>query len=455
MLNVLLICVPLLAALLVSPVCAGDSLSLSGRLSTSGVIRFNEESVREDPSLFGRIKADAQKSNWRFRAWLEGGLDGTVHSPKRDHSLFKNYDEVYQDNTPYLEFKEIYAEHSFSNIDLRIGVQRFSWGRLDEYPVNDLFNPWDYTRFIMRSLEDRKIGVPSVSATLSRNDWTYQAVWVPLFVPYRLSKPNERWAVIPANSSLSKIPGAEIVPQEPDLPARKLENGSAGFRMQRLGEVEWAFNLFHGYDPRPVFRSTALKVEQREDKIVIDPGFAPSFHKITSLGFDVAAVKGDWSLRAEAAYAVNRPFNVRPEFWGYPQLIGFGVTPLNHAEVRRDTLDYGIAADYRLFEDGLLTMQAQQTVIFDRPDTLYDRTIETILWASLKAGWMNQKVETNLTVAYNPEHGAGMAKASAYYVFTDSWKAGVNTVVLAGPPLSLFGRYSRNDQIEMEVVYSW
>jgi hypothetical protein len=188
---------------------------------------------------------------------------------------------------------------------------------------------------------------------------------------------------------------------------------------------------------------------------VIDPGFVPSFHKITSLGLDVAAVAGDWSLRAEAAYAVNRPFNVRPELWGHPQSIAVGVTPLNPAEIRKDTLDYGIAADYRLFEDGMLTMQAQQTVIFDRPDTLYDRTVETILWTSLKAGWMNQKVETNLTLAYNPEHGAGMARANAYYVFTDSWKAGVNTVFLEGPPLSLFGRYSRSDQIEMEVVYSW
>lgn len=419
------------------------------------MVRLDEQSVKEDPTLTGRIKLDARKSEWRVRSWLEGGWDGTVRSPRRDRSLFKSYDEVYQDNTPYLEFKELYVERTFKSVDFRVGIQRFSWGRLDEYPVNDLFNPWDYTRFIARSLEDRKIGVPSISATLSRGDWNCQAVWVPVLVPYRLPKPNERWSVAPNGSSLLNIPNAEVVPQEPDLPSKKLDHSSIGFRMQRMGEIEWAFNLFHGYDLRPVFRSTALKIEQRGDSIAIDPGFVPSFHKITSIGMDVAAVKGDWSLRAEAAYAFNRPFNIRPELWGYPQTIVFGTTPLNPVEFTRDTLDYGIAADYRLFEDGLLTLQAQQTIIFDRPATLFDKSVETILWVNLRVFRMNQKIETNLNAAYNPEHSASMAKANAYYTFTDAWKAGITALFLDGPPLSLFGRYAKNDQVEMEVVFSW
>lgn len=120
-----------------------------------------------------------------------------------------------------------------------------------------------------------------------------------------------------------------------------------------------------------------------------------------------------------------------------------------------DTVDYGIGADYRLFEDGLVTMQAQQTVIFDRIDALYERKIETILWANLKVGWMKQKAETNLAVAYNPEHGSHMTTAKAYYTFTDFWKAGATVVFFTGPPLSLFGRYAMNDQVEAELVYSW
>ncbi len=225
--------------------------------------------------------------------------------------------------------------------------------------------------------------------------------------------------------------------------------------MRRSGNVEWTLNFFHGYDPKPVFRTTALVIDPRPGEVLIDPGYTPDFHKITSIGFDTAAVTGDWSIRAEAAYIMNRYYNIRRELWGYPPIPSPGATPLNPIEHKSDELDYGIGVDYRPFEDGLLTMQAQQTIIIHRPDTLYERRAETLLWANLKIGWMNQKVETNLSIAYNPEHGATMVKANAWYVFTDSWKAGIFAIDLNGPPQSIFGRYAHNDQVDAELVYSW
>ena len=68
---------------------------------------------------------------------------------------------------------------------------------------------------------------------------------------------------------------------------------------------------------------------------------------------------------------------------------------------------------------------------------------------------MNQKIETNLNMAWNPEHGDTMARADLWYVFTDSWKVGVTAVSFDGPSQSLFGRYAHNDQVEMDVVFSW
>jgi hypothetical protein len=267
--------------------------------------------------------------------------------------------------------------------------------------------------------------------------------------------PNERWFGESGISALTRIPNGEVVPEEPDLPPRTIGNSEAGLRVRHAGDIEWALNLFYGYDPRPVFKTTALVINPQPGKVLIDPGFVPDFHKMTSIGMDAAAVKGDWSLRAETAYSFSRWFNTRQELWGYPPAPVPGVFLLNPNEHKSDTLDYGVAADYRIIEDVLLTMQAQQTVIIHRPDALYDRRFETLLWANLKVFWMNQKVETNLNLAYNPEHGDSMAKANAWYVFTDSWKAGVTLVAFTGPPQSLFGRFSKNDQVEVELVYAW
>ncbi|HET7319125.1 MAG TPA: DUF1302 family protein, partial [Nitrospirota bacterium] len=426
------------------------------RLLVRSVDALDSGSKREDPDLEGRVKLDAAGALWRVHSDLEGGWDGTVRRPARDASLFKSWDRVYQSNTPYLEFKELYVTHSWGGLDIRAGIQRFAWGRLDEYPPNDLLNPWDYTRFLEKPLEDRKIGVPSLSATLTRPDWAYEAVWVPVFIPYRLPLPDERWAGTSLVSAIAQaVPNAEIRPQEPDLPERRVENSSFGVRVRRTGEIEWALNLFHGYDTRPVFRTTELAIIPGAGNVVIDPGYVPDFHRISVIGADVAAVRGDVSLRAEIALSFHRFLNVQRPLWGYPASPAPGVYALNPIEQKRDTADYGVGADYRLFEDGLLTVQAQQTVILGNTDQFYEKKRETILWLNLKAGFLNQKIETNVNVALNPEHGDTMAKANAWYVLTDAWKAGVTAMNLDGPPQSIFGRYSRNDQVEAEVVYSW
>ena len=441
----------------VSPSLANESLSVSGRLDLLGVYELYKDSIEENASLTGKIKLDATGREWQFHSWLEGGWDGTVQRPPRDHAIFKNYDEVYQSNSPYLEFKEFYVTHTSGSLDLRVGIQRYAWGRLDEYPPNDLLNPWDYTRFLLKPLEDRKIGVPSLSATLGVAGWTYEAVWVPVFVPYRLPMPDERWAGNSVASTIAQsVTDAEIIPQEPNLPDRKIENGTVGVRIKHTGDIEWAANLFHGYDPRPVFTTTSLLIVPQGTKIYIDPGYVPDFHKISVVGIDAAAVSGDLSLRAEAAYTEGRYLNIRRELWGYPSIPLPGISPLNNSiEQKHNTLDYGLGADYRLFEDGLLTLQAQQTYIFGDINQLYEDKIETLLWANLKIGWMNQKIETNLNVSYNPEHGDNMARANIWYIFSDFWKAGITAITLEGPPQSLFGAYSRNDEIEVELVYSW
>lgn len=440
-----------------SPSFADDALSLSGNLDLRGVQELNSDSVKEDPSLTGRIKADSAGAPWRFHAWLEGGWDGSVKRPAQDDRLFKNYDQVYQSNTPYLELKELFVTRSSGQLDIRAGIQRLAWGRLDEYPPNDLLNPWDYSQFLIKPLEDRKIGVPSVSAALALGDWSFETVWVPLLVPFRLPLPDERWSGVPLASVIQQAyPNALITPEEPVLPARTAQNGNIGLRMKHAGDIEWALDLYHGWDPRPVFRTTTLVIVPVGGSVVIDPGYVPDLHRITSIGVDASAVRGDWSLRLETAYSLNRYRNIRQELWGYPSTITPGIFPLNPSiEQKHDTLDYGCGADYRLFEDGLLTVQAQQTILSGNVDLLYERKVETLLWANLKAGFMNQKILTNMNLAYNPEHGDHMFRANGWYVFSDAWKAGATYVALTGPGQSLFGRYARNDQVEAQISYAW
>ena len=64
---------------------ADEALNVSGRLDLRGAVYQENDSVQEDPSLKGRIKLDSSVSSWRFHSWLEGGWDGMVKRPPRDH----------------------------------------------------------------------------------------------------------------------------------------------------------------------------------------------------------------------------------------------------------------------------------------------------------------------------------------------------------------------------------
>ncbi|MDD2467516.1 MAG: hypothetical protein PHI97_26335 [Desulfobulbus sp.] len=416
-----------------------DALAVSGQLKLSADYALDRHSARENPELAARLILDDQRTAWNLHAWIEGTWE--LNDGDQRGTACKYFDSVYESEPRPFDAKELFAERKAVGIDWRIGVQRFSWGRLDEYPINDLFNPWDYDQFIIKPMEERKVGVPAVSAGFGGLDWSAQLVWVPWFVPYRLPSPESRWAMTATD-------------QEPDLPARTLDNGAFGVRVQWMGEIESALSFFHGYDPRPVFERT-LRSVTNSNAGWNGYDFVPTFHKITSVGMDAAIVIGPVSLRGETAWTGNRVFNIHPALWNDSDLQSYNTGGLSPIERECDTLDYGLAADYRPFEDGLLTIQAQQTAMLSRPDSLYERQIETLLWVNLKVDWLNQKIETHCNLAHNPEHGASMIRAGVTYVFTDSWKTNLTAVILSGPPQSLFGRYAMNDQIRLELVYQW
>lgn len=451
LLNLLLFPSLLLAA--IHTAAAGELFS--GRLDVRGAQPFLDDSGKEDPGVEGRISMNVEGATLGFHGRIEGGWDGTVKRPTHDSRLFKTFDRVYQSNTPWLEVKELFLSCSAAGLDIKAGVQRFAWGRIDEYPSNDLLNPWDFTRFPVRPLEDRKIGVPSLAFSGTRGDWTFETVWLPAFVPYRLALPDERWSGGAFGSLLRQIPGAVISAREPDLPDHSIRNSTIAGRVKHLGAVDWTLNLFHGYDPKPVFRTNTFSVLPAGGTLMIDPGYVPDFHRMTTAGIDAAVVAGDVSLRAEASYAFHRYLNIDHRLWGYPAAPGPGIYPLNPSEEQHDTIDYGIGADYRLFEDGQLTVQGQQTVTLGNTGRLYEKNVETILWVNLRTGFMNQKIDTNMSAAWNPEHRDRMTKANIWYVFSDAWKAGATWLAFTGPEQSFLGRYSRNDQVEAEVRMAW
>src|SRR5206468_371324 len=99
--------------------------------------------------------------------------------------------------------------------DLRLGIQKFAWGKLDGVPPTDVVNPRDFHDPLVEDFEERKIGIPALAGTyyppdlprLDLAELRATLVYVPLAVPPRLALREERW--FPASTV---PPSAVVIP---------------------------------------------------------------------------------------------------------------------------------------------------------------------------------------------------------------------------------------------------
>jgi hypothetical protein len=165
--------------------------SLNGALEVRGVIPFNGETPREDPSAIVSFEPRADfGEHVSFYGVFRGGYEGSQLSARNDGVLIR-FDEVYPSKDRYIEIAEAYLSFNVSELDLRIGIQKFAWGTLDQFNPTDNLNPWDLRHpFTTDSLE-RKIGIPAVRALFgsSFSSVLVEAIWMPFYVPYRMPDP--------------------------------------------------------------------------------------------------------------------------------------------------------------------------------------------------------------------------------------------------------------------------
>src|SRR5262249_49626895 len=144
------------------------------------------------------------------------------------------FNNAFQDVSPALDFQEAYFDVHLHEVDLRIGLQKVAWGKLDRTQPNDLINTLSYIDPFLQDELERKLGVPAVQAVYPLPDSggapegsDLTAVWVPQYVPFRFSRARcqvmngvshcniERWfppAAIPPPTFTVPLPPGSPVP---------------------------------------------------------------------------------------------------------------------------------------------------------------------------------------------------------------------------------------------------
>jgi hypothetical protein len=463
------------------------SVSLSGYMEFKGVCAMDHDSPDEDPSGVLGLELEAKSAPWNsLMVSIRAVQDGKVLDAG-EHGAFLDFRRVYQDRTPYISVDEAYVDFYTGRADLRVGIQKFAWGRLDEINPTDNLNPEDLTEAVISDEVDRKIGVPAIKLDCYSEMANVELAFVPFYVPYRLPDSDERWfpGVLKPPKTVYAGPAVGTVPvkttyADMDVPARTLQNSEAGVRVSRqVGGWDLSVSYFTGYDPMPL---TEAVVDL--DVSVTDPlslGYAAgsrvtlaqAVHRVHVFGFDFTTTVSDFTLRGEYAYFHGKRFNrkledvleglvTRETMEGiYDDFLSeYMASGGTHASqtfrldvdntVEMDAMKYGLGVDY-IHGDTSLSVQCIQEYVPDhdesRPVYFIKDGFDTLLTVLLKQFFLQNTLELNARAAYDLEFHDYVFRPSVKYNFTDRVQGTLGFVWIGGGERdSMFGQFRHNDE---------
>jgi len=471
---------------------------LTGYLEANVTAPLRRNTPHEDPSgtliLDGTIDIG---DSFRFKLVPKISYDGTVRKPRDDNPL-QSFSKVYPGKAFQIEADEAYVEYFQDLFELKCGIQKVQWGKLDEINPVDNVNPQDFSKFILYKRVDRSIGVPMVKLDLYPPKWdlTVEAIWVPLFVPYRMARPDERW--FPPIFFLDppffdfQFPGFPLVipveimqrVPEPEMPARNLENSEVAFRLSKtIRNLDVAVSYFHGFDTfTPVYRGEGWLEVELDSLVPLQPravytiDLLPQFDRIHVWGLELSAAVGSFTIRSEWAYikgayhSVNMNPDVILESLEIPtvgEVVSNMVQNLvNNGElqaripldpelaIKRDAVRGGVGVDY-LWKDHLLTAQILVDHIRDWDSRLLVDEFDVFASVDFRFSLFDDSLNLDLAGMYNFSQESVLLSPEVAYRFSPSIKGTLRAVYIDGPSESMVGQYKQNDQIQLRVRYSF
>lgn len=197
----------------------------------------------------------------------------------------KPYAYIDAGGEPEWGVREAYIDLFLPSMDLRIGKQAIVWGEAEGAFITDIVSPRDLRSFILADFSEIRKGVPAVKGDYFAGPFTFEAVWLPRFVPTKQPDPDSIWYT----TEMAQLSGAT-------QPAPSIENSEIFGKVSYFGPALNA-ELMAGYawDDRPVLEGAATAPDAFYERYTVAGG---------SFSTTLASVV----LRSEAAVYLNKDF---------------------------------------------------------------------------------------------------------------------------------------------------
>lgn len=181
---------------------------------------------------------------------------------------------------------DVYAEARTAFVEVRAGMSRIVWGRLDEFQPTDVVNPIDLSRFLTDGRAEARLSVPMIRARVFLPaSATLEALVTPKFRAGVFDELRE--ATSPFNLAPKGLPLVRVTPDVEWNP-RRIPGGAR--LSATTGRVDWSVSTFRGNRAFPTYASNGIV-----------PVITETFPQFTMFGGDFETARGAWGIRGEVA----------------------------------------------------------------------------------------------------------------------------------------------------------
>ena len=471
--------------------------SASGYAEGYGVWAVEHDSQRQRPEgiLDAQLTGELRR---KARFFLD--LRSLIGGPAEDARGigFVNISDTFQNVSPEVEIPEGYLDLFLPSLDVRVGKQKFAWGKLDTFQPTDVLDPRRYTDPFVTEEQDAKIGIPALRASYFPpalgpafpRETSLTLVWIPVPVPVRFPLPGERWfpsaLLLPPTFPIYQGVIASGVPRinvRSDLtadnvtPPHQLDEGAVGLRLAGLlAGADCALYYYDGPETAPAF-DLATRVHARAPaltpggaaRIQADTQLRPRFGRIWLAGGDVAVPLGGFTARVEAAYGADRllprpvqslvsPANLRrlgPQATDILTALQMGKTvpvDLGPLFLARDTVEWGAGIDYR-YRGWMPVLQINQTLVLHNTTELLVNDVDTRLFLVVRRSFLDERLGSEVGAVQEFERGYTTGLARVTYALSDHWRVRLGYLLIAGTRRSRVGQYHDNDEAFLQLRY--
>jgi hypothetical protein len=191
--------------------------------------------------------------------------------------------------TAVLRPLDMFAEWRGERVDVRAGMSRVAWGRLDEFQPTDVVNPLDLSRFLLEGRSEARLPVALLRARVFLPaSSTLEGILVPVFRRGEFDQLDEE------TSPFRLSPQGLRDRREPGVSFGNVQGG-ARFT-STVGRVDVGVSAWRGFESFPTY---TLAPFDPDPLVLIIPTFIETFPRFTMVGADFETVSGPWGLRGE------------------------------------------------------------------------------------------------------------------------------------------------------------